>query len=126
MIGARWDVERKCWMTGPIYFEKFEPFTRQHFDVYRRITTSEPSKWFQERAPDGIKDRIDKLFEHIPKGSWINLFFRLNGVLDQVRREFAPTDKELKEASDAIVFRVAVFAFRDSSVPPSEKPRRPR
>ena len=115
--GGVWDDDRKLWMTGPLYFEKLEPFTRQHFEFYRSIIISEPGMEFQELAPNCVKVGIDKLFEHIPKRYWVKLFFRLSNVLEQIGRDFSPKDAELKKAAYYIRGRVAAVTFRDSSVP---------
>jgi hypothetical protein len=115
--GGVWDDDRKCWMTGPLCFEKLEPFTRQHFEFYRSIIISEPGMEFQELAPNCVKVGIDKLFERIPKRHWVKLFFRLSDVLEQIGRDFRPKDAELKKAFDRIRFSVAAVTFRDSSVP---------
>lgn len=113
MIWAVWDETKKRWM-----FEySFPPkeFSYQLFEQYRKFISE--SARIPETDPETIKMRVDALFEHVPKDSWMKLYWRLQDCLEECRQDFELKDLEglFEAARDQIHFSPATFTATDKA-----------
>jgi transcriptional regulator with XRE-family HTH domain len=91
--GGSWDRKTRHWVIG---IKEPVPLTLELSERYFQLLEIEPDKELQKEDLYSIEHRIKKLFERVPKSSWVKLALRFNDYLEQCRQDFAPNDRELK------------------------------
>jgi hypothetical protein len=115
-IGAAWDPDNQRWVIGSHVVQTQIPIAREFCDRYRQMLRNDPSAELQEMDLFSIKWRLEKLFERVPKSSWVKLAFRFNDYLEQLRQDFAPNDRELEGEFGRTQMRLA-FSVDEKEAP---------
>jgi len=111
-MGGSWDAKTERWVTG-----SGTSLTREFFEQYRQALTSEPTADMQKLDLFAINQRIELLFESVPKQLWTRRIYQFEEYLEECRREFAPTNDELKAAFAATRFQLMFIYYGQTKIP---------